>query len=131
MIQSSIVVDPSAIEGERAAVNLDGIVFEMLESTTSAVDAQEPTRFTYAEREGVLWGDYTGDTVIEGRFAGTREGDTVRLSFNHRSKNGVLTHGNAVSVISRLADGELRLTEFYANASGEPALSTCRAVPAA
>ncbi|WP_416443643.1 hypothetical protein AB3K78_12285 [Leucobacter sp. HNU] len=123
MIREHIEIVESAIEGERVAVPLDGTVFEMLSSSTSAV-AAEPTRFSYFENDGVVWGDYAGDTVVEGRFAGVREGDTVRLSYNHRSASGALTHGNAVTVVSRTADGALRLTEFYASAAG-PEASAC------
>lgn len=126
MIQASIPVDPSVVEGERVDVSLDGLSFEMLSSTTSAVDAAAPTRFNYRESEGVLWGDYTGDTVVVGRFAGIREGDTVRLSYNHRSVNGNLVHGNAVTIVSRVPGEGLRLTEFYASNDGSAALSFCR-----
>lgn len=128
MIQSAISVDPSAIEGERVSASLDGVSFEMLSSTTSAVAAAEPTRFHYHETDGVLWGDYTGDTVVVGRFAGVREGDTVRLSYNHRSVNGNLTHGNAVTIISRVPGEGLRLTEFYASSDGSAALSLCKEI---
>ena len=117
MIREDIEIVESAIEGERVSVSLDGTVFEMLHSSTSAV-ASDPTRFSYFENEGVVWGDYVGDTVVEGRFAGVREGDTVRLSYNHRSVSGALTHGNAVTIVSRAADGALRLTEFYGSAAG-------------
>lgn len=123
MIREHIEIVESAIEGERVAVPLDGTVFEMLSSSTSAV-ASAPTRFSYFENEGVVWGDYAGDTVVEGRFAGIREGDTVRLSYNHRSVSGALTHGNAVTVVSRTGDGALRLTEFYGSAAG-PETSVC------
>lgn len=128
MIQASIPVDPSAVDGERVDASLDGVCFEMLSSTTSSVDAVSPTRFNYHEADGVLWGEYTGDTVVEGRFAGVREGDTVRLSYNHRSVNGNLVHGNAVTIISRVPGEGLRLTEFYASSDGSPALSFCREV---
>ncbi|RLP76399.1 hypothetical protein D9V32_05890 [Mycetocola tolaasinivorans] len=129
MIQANIAVDNSAVEGERVDVSLNNVVFEMVTSTTSVV-AAEPTLFRYFENEGVVWGDYTGDTVIEGRFSGIREGDTLHMSYNHRSKNGNLVHGNDTTIVSRQADGLLRLTEFYVGANGEPQLSVCREVAA-
>ena len=128
MISPDIQVQADAIQGVPVGVSLDGRSFRMLSSTTSAVDVSEPTVFHYSEQEGVLWGDYSGDTVVEGRFAGVREGETVRLSYNHRSRSGALTHGNAVTVISRTNDGKLRLTEFYRNAEGDPALSACEEI---
>lgn len=125
MITADIDIIEDQIKGERADVPLDGLSFQMLTSSTSAVDGAEPTVFRYFEREGVTWGDYVGDTVVEGRFAGIRNGDVVRLSYNHRSTSGALTHGNAITVISRMPEGQLRLTEFYRNAQGDPALSIC------
>lgn len=130
MIQATIPVDLSAVEGERVSESLDGVSFEMLSLSTSAVSAAEPTRFHYREVDGVLWGEYTGDTVVVGRFAGVREGDTIRLSYNHRLVNGNLVYGNAVTIISRVAGEGLRLTEFYASSDGSPALSLCREVGA-
>lgn len=128
MISPDIQIQADAVQGMPVDVSLDGRTFRMLSSTTSEVDLAEPTVFRYSEREGVLWGDYSGDTVIEGRFAGVREGETVRLSYNHRSKSGALTHGNAVTEISRVDDGKLRLTEFYRNGEGDPALSFCEEI---
>lgn len=47
---------------------LNGRRFVMISSTASAVDADAPTEFAYEESGGVIWGHYTGDTVIHGRF---------------------------------------------------------------
>ena len=35
------------------------------------------------EKDGAIWGDYSGDTVTFGRFIGTRTGDTIWVSFVH------------------------------------------------
>ncbi|WGD37126.1 hypothetical protein [Lysinibacter sp. HNR] len=121
------LTDSAEIVGVREAVSLDGVVFEMLSSTTSAVSST-PTRFTYHEDRDVVWGEYSGDTVIVGRFSGLRSGDTVRLSYHHRQHGSGVTAGQAESVISRQPDGLLRLTEFYTSADGSPQVSVCTQV---
>jgi hypothetical protein len=107
---------------------LDGRVFDMVSSTASIVSAAAPTRFRYSERDCVVWGEYRGDTVTEGRFSGSRDGETVRVAFVHRSVAGALVSGEATSTISRDADGLLVLTEDFAGPDGSPQVSVCREV---
>lgn len=107
---------------------LDGKIFDMVSSTASVVSDLAPTRFHYSERDGVVWGEYRGDTVTEGRFCGSRDGDTLRVAFVHRSTGGALVSREATSTISREADGRLLLTEDFAGADGSPQVSVCREV---
>jgi hypothetical protein len=106
---------------------LDGRIFDMVSSTASVV-SDTPTRFAYSERDGVVWGEYRGDTVTEGRFCGRRDGETLRVAFVHRSTAGALVSGDATSVISRDADGLLVLTEDFAGPDGSPQVSVCREI---
>ncbi len=108
--------------------SLDGRIFDMVSSTASVISALEPTRFRYSERDGVVWGEYRGDTVTEGRFCGTRDGAALRVAFVHRSTAGSLVSGEAVSTISRAEDGLLVLTEDFALPDGSPQVSVCREV---
>jgi hypothetical protein len=107
---------------------LDGRIFDMVSSTASVVSDSAPTRFYYSERDGVVWGEYRGDTVTEGRFCGTRVGDILRVAFVHRSTGGALVSGEATSTISREADDLLVLTEGFAAPDGSPQVSVCREV---
>ena len=107
---------------------LDGRIFDMVSSTASVVSDLEPTRFRYSERDGVVWGEYRGDTVTEGRFCGTRQGEVLRVAFVHRSTAGALVSGDATSTISRGEDGLLVLTEDFASPDGSPQVSVCREV---
>ena len=109
---------------------LDGKVFDMVSSTASVVSYLEPTRFRYRERDGVVWGEYRGDTVTEGRFCGSREDDVLRVAFVHRSTAGALVSGDATSTISLAADGLLVLTEDFTSPDGSPQISVCREVSA-
>lgn len=105
--------------------SLDGRRFVMTASTTSAVDPDSPSEFTYFERDGVIWGDYWGDTVTFGRHVGVREGDVIRLSFVHvLAADGTVVRGEGESTIERGEDGRLELAERY-EMHGAPQESRC------
>ncbi len=111
--------------------SLDGRVFKMTSSTTSAVDPDAPSVFRYFEQDDLIWGDYTGDTVTIGRFVGTRSGDTIWVSFVHvLAADGTVVTGDGESEIEATDDGALRLVEHY-EMHGAPQLSVCVEVPAA
>jgi hypothetical protein len=107
--------------------SLDGRVFDMVSSTASRVDPDAPTRFRYHESAGVIWGDYVGDTVSEGRFVGTRDGDRITVSFVH----ALVADGSRVTgaATSRIEEGEagLRLVEDF-EVDGMPQVSVCAEV---
>jgi hypothetical protein len=115
-------------ETPRLDIDLDRRVFDMVSSTASRVDPDSPTRFTYYEADGVLWGDYAGDTVDVGRFCGTREQDTIDISFVHRGRSGDVVRGSAQSRIERDDAGILTLVEDFVAPDGSPAVSVCREV---
>lgn len=97
----------------------------MVSSTTSAVNPEGPSTFHYFEKDGVIWGDYFGDTVTFGRVVGTRTGDTIGVSFVHvLVADGSVVTGRAESRIELEDDGMLRLVEHY-EMHGAPQLSVC------
>ncbi|MFZ4894252.1 hypothetical protein ACL9RL_07370 [Plantibacter sp. Mn2098] len=110
------------------AFNLDERVFDMVSSTASVVNPEAPTRFLYREERGVIWGDYTGDTVTTGRFCGTRVGNRIDVSFVHCSLAGETTRGSATSMLSHAEDGALLLTEDFVFPDGVAHVSVCREV---
>ncbi|WP_375387010.1 hypothetical protein [uncultured Amnibacterium sp.] len=108
-------------------LSLEGRVFDLVSSTASRVDPEAPTRFRYSESAGVIWGDYTGDTVAEGRFVGTRDGDRVTVSFVHAlAQGGSRVSGTAASRIE-VGEAGLRLVEEF-EADGQPQISVCAEV---
>ena len=108
-------------------LSLDGRVFDMVSSTASRVDPESPTRFHYSEADGVVWGEYTGDTVTTGRFVGTRDGARLEVSFAPAlAAGGAPVTGTAVSRIEPSDDG-LRLVEDF-EIAGEPQVSVCAEV---
>ncbi|WP_311415824.1 hypothetical protein [Microbacterium sp. ISL-103] len=111
--------------------SLDGRRFRMVSSTTSVVDAETPSEFVYWEKDGAIWGDYSGDTVTFGRFVGTRTGDTIWVSFVHvLVSDGTVVTGNGESELERTDDGRIRLVEHY-EMHDLPQLSVCEEVAAA
>ena len=98
-----------------STVPLDGVRFRMESSTASAVDPAAPTRFVYHEADGVVWGEYAGDTVRTGRFVGRRAGDRIEIAFAHAPETGgdVVT-GESSSRIETDAAGAVRLIEDFA-----------------
>lgn len=111
--------------------SLDGRRFRMVSSTTSAVDPESPSEFVYREKDGAIWGDYSGDTVTFGRFVGTRTGDTIWVSFVHvLVSDGAVVTGDGESLLELTDDGRIRLVEHY-EMHGLPQLSVCEEAAAA
>ena len=101
----------------------------MISSTTSAVDPTAPSTFRYFERDGVVWGDYTGDTVTFGQFVGTRTANSISINFVHvLVADGSVVTGAGDSDIEQ-DDSGLRLIEHY-EMFGKPQRSVCAEVAA-
>ncbi len=102
----------------------------MISSTASEVNADDPTRFVYEEADGVIWGTYTGDTVVQGRFVGTRDDDRLVLMYVHALKAGPRAAGRSDSRIESLPDGRLRLVEHFTfDGDDTPQVSVCEELP--
>jgi hypothetical protein len=111
--------------GADARGMLDGREFVMESSTASTVDAGAPTRFRYSEDAGLVWGEYTGDTVTQGRFIGERVGATLTVQFIHAlATDGSLVSGSSVSRIEAEGDAPLRLVEDFV-IDGQAHVSVC------
>jgi len=108
--------------------SLEGRVFDMVSSTASRVDPDSPTRFVYHEADGVIWGEYAGDTVRTGRFVGTRAGARIDVRFVHALlAGGEPVTGEASSRIEEDPRGGLRLVEDF-EIDGVPHMSICAEV---
>lgn len=107
---------------------LDGLRFAMVSSTASAVDPAAPTTFVYHQDGLLIWGEYTGDTVTEGRFVGEIADAEVRVSFAHAlASDGTVVRGDAVSRAEWSEDGRIRLIEDFA-VDGVDHVSICEQV---
>ncbi|MFE6996412.1 hypothetical protein ACFVAE_10675 [Microbacterium sp. NPDC057659] len=108
-----------------ADLSLDGLRFAMVSSTASAVDPHHPTTFEYHQDGRLVWGEYLGDTVTEGRFVGEVAGPEVRISFAHALvSDGSVVRGEAVSRAESDDDGRIRLIEDFL-VGDEPHVSVC------
>jgi hypothetical protein len=109
----SILVAVNPIDPAPIAPSLDRRRFVMESSSNSAVDPNSPSSFRYFERDGVIWGDYDGDTVTFGRFVGTRVGNQLSVSFAHvMAADGAVITGSSGSVVEATANG-IRLVENF------------------
>lgn len=107
------VMPSDASSAPALAPSLDGRSFVMTSSSNSAVDPSSPSRFSYFERDGIVWGEYTGDTVTFGRFVGTRVGDDLSISFAHvLTADGSVVTGTSGSHVESDSEG-LRLVETF------------------
>ena len=112
-VECCILVAVTDTQHSTIAPSLDGRHFVMESSTNSAVDPESPSSFDYFERDGVIWGDYTGDTVTFGRFVGTRVGNDLSVSFVHVMIDGhTVVSGTGGSVVESTDDG-VRLVERF------------------
>lgn len=97
-------------------VSLDGRRFAMVSSTASRVDPDSPTEFSYHQQGKLVWGEYHGDTVTQGRFVGSFDGEVLKISFAHELvANLEVATGSAQSRVEE-RDGVTHLIEtFYIN----------------
>ncbi|MEU8307128.1 hypothetical protein AB0C84_26570 [Actinomadura sp. NPDC048955] len=115
---------------ENDLFNLNGRRFAMVSSTASRVDPAAPTWFAYEEADGVVWGSYEGDTVVQGRFVGARRGGEVRLNYVHLTKQSAdPVAGSSTNRIELLQDGRIRLVEeFQFEGDATPQVSVCEEI---
>jgi hypothetical protein len=120
-----ILVAVNSEQPPTLAPSLNGRRFVMESSTNSAVDAASPSRFRYFERDGIVWGDYDGDTVTFGHFVGTRVGNDLRVTFVHvLAADGRLVTGTGGSVVESLPGDAVRLVEHF-QIDGTDHVSVC------
>ncbi|MFJ3230265.1 hypothetical protein [Streptomyces sp. NPDC086787] len=71
------------------------------------------TRFTYHEKDGVVWAEYTGGDIVRGHLVGTREGDRLDFRYTQLKQDGSTSGGHCVSTVVELPDGRVRLEETW------------------
>lgn len=94
------------------ARSLDGLVLApVADQAPGQVGTR--TRFTYHERDGVVWADYTGGDVVRGHLVGTRDGDRLDFRYVQLGHDGTTSSGHCVSEVAELSDGRVRLAETW------------------
>ncbi|MEE1834233.1 hypothetical protein [Streptomyces sp. SP17KL33] len=94
------------------ARSLDGLVLApVADQAPGQVGTR--TRFTYHEKDGEIWADYTGGDVVRGRLVGTRAGDRLDFRYVQLKTDGTTASGHCVSLVVELPDGRVRLEETW------------------
>ncbi|MER7315673.1 hypothetical protein ACIPJG_04605 [Streptomyces halstedii] len=94
------------------ARSLDGLVLTPV-ADQSPGQVGTRTRFTYHEREGRIWAEYTGGDIARGHLVGTRDADTLDFRYVQIGHDGTTSSGHCLSTVTELPDGRLRLTERW------------------
>ncbi len=71
------------------------------------------TRFTYHEKDGEIWAEYSGGDVVRGHLVGTRDGDRLDFRYVQLKRDGTTSSGHCVSTVVELPDGRVRLDETW------------------
>jgi hypothetical protein len=71
------------------------------------------TRFSYHEKDGEIWAEYSGGDVVRGHLVGTREGDRLDFRYVQLKHDGTTSSGHCVSAVVELPDGRVRLEEAW------------------
>ena len=92
--------------------SLDGLVLApVTDQAPGQVDTR--TRFTYHEKDGEIWAEYTGGDVVRGRLVGTRAGDRLDFRYVQLKTDGTTSSGHCVAQVAELPDGRVRLEETW------------------
>ncbi|MFI1412894.1 hypothetical protein ACH4Y0_23705 [Streptomyces sp. NPDC020707] len=94
------------------ARSLDGLVLApVADQAPGQVGTR--TRFSYHERDGVIWAEYAGGDVVRGHLVGTREGDRLDFRYVQLKTDGTTSSGHCVSQVAETPDGRVRLAETW------------------
>lgn len=94
------------------AGSLEGLVLAPVEDQAPG-QVGTRTRFTYHEKDGEIWAEYSGGDVVRGHLVGTREDDRLDFRYVQLKRDGSTSSGHCVSRVVELADGRLRLEETW------------------
>ncbi|MFD6288706.1 hypothetical protein [Streptomyces sp. NPDC060205] len=94
------------------ARSLDGLVLApVADQAPGQVGTR--TRFSYHEKDGEIWAEYTGGDVVRGHLVGTREGDRLDFRYVQLKTDGTTSSGHCVSQVAETPDGRVRLAETW------------------
>ncbi len=92
--------------------SLDGRTFAGVSNTADG-EVSNATVFTYHERDGLVWAEYSGGTITLGRLVGTRHGGALDFRYVHVSTDGSTSSGHCRARLEQLPDGRLRSHEAW------------------
>jgi hypothetical protein len=90
-------------------INYDGRLFRPVTES-----AEETPVARYHQAQDLLWGEFSGGGVRRGSLTGTCDADGVlRFAYCWVQADGEIVTGSCRSVPELLADGRIRLTEYW------------------
>jgi hypothetical protein len=102
-----------------AALQYDRRCFSALTNTSNG-DVRPGLRFDYHEEDGAIWAWYEGDGVFLGSLVARRSPTGgLRLAYQHLNSDDEIRAGQCLSYPEFLADGRLRMHEFWRWTSGD------------
>jgi hypothetical protein len=102
---------------------VDGRAFVGVHNSASG-EVSGDTVFRYRERDGEIWAEYGGGSVVRGYLVGTRTGDDLDFRYVHLSAGGATASGHCTARLELLADGRIRSHEAWEWESREGAGSS-------
>lgn len=103
--------------------SMDGRTFVGVRNSSSG-EVSGDTVFRYRERDGTVWAEYVGGSVLRGYLVGTRSGDDLDFRYVHLSVAGATASGHCTARLETLADGRIRSHEMWQWESREGAGSS-------
>ena len=96
-------------EGEITVINYNGRLFRPVTDTPSETPVAH-----YHQTRDLLWGEFSGGEVRRGSLTGTCDTDGVlNFAYCMVAQDGEVVTGLCRSVPEVLADGRIRLTEYW------------------
>ncbi|CAM3684296.1 hypothetical protein KIPE111705_20450 [Kibdelosporangium persicum] len=92
--------------------SLDGRRFRAVADTVGG-EVEASTLFTYHEKDGEIWAEYSGGKISRGYLVGTRDGDRLDFRYTQLNTEGETNTGHCVATVETLPDGRLRLNEKW------------------
>jgi hypothetical protein len=100
-------------------INYDGRIFRLMNNSRNG-DAGSNTLFSYHEKDGLVWAEYGGGSILKGMLLAKKAADgSLDMRYQHINTNGQLMTGVCKSVVKILADGRYRLEEKWRWTSGD------------
>ena len=89
-------------------------------SNSESGEISPETIFKYFQKEGILWGNYSGGSILLGNIVGIVDGrGEIKMRYQHISNDGSFKTGKCISSPEILSNKKIRLHEKWEWTSGK------------